>query len=123
MPGPTGRKGSVAGEASEGNGNVLVTLILRHDESIPLEERSEALTRKGWWEGFPPEGCEVVAWFFAMGLGHVVVLSLPPSRVPDLSVEVQRSCWGVYGTDFYLSYDFQPVRAEIAAKHRGAHDD
>ena len=104
--------------AGDGSQPVLVTVVLKHDETIDMEERSAILTQKGWWDSFPPEGCEVVEWYFAMGLGHLVILSVRPDKVAALNVEVQRSCWGVYGTDFYLSYDFKPLREEIAKKHR-----
>jgi hypothetical protein len=95
---------------------ILLTIFLKHDQSIALEERDAALAEKGWWDGFPPEGCELVSWHVAMGLGHIVTLSVPLDQISAVNVEIERKAWGVYSTDFYLTYDFEPARRRIAAR-------
>jgi len=35
-----------------------------------------------------------------------------------LNVEIERSAWGVFETEFYLTYDFVPVRESIRERVR-----
>ena len=61
----------------------------------------------------PPEGCEIVSWTVAMGLGQIVTLSLPPELLNRVNIEIERSAWGVFSTEFYPTYDFVPVRKRL----------
>ena len=44
------------------NGSLLLTIVLRHDQSKTLSEINERLKQNGYFEKFPPEGIEVVSW-------------------------------------------------------------
>lgn len=92
---------------------VLLTIVLRHDQSQTMEQQQGRLAEADWWESFPPEGCEIVSWVVAMGLGQIVTLRLPPDRLNKVNVEIERRAWGVFRTEFYPSYDFEPVRARL----------
>jgi hypothetical protein len=96
---------------------LLLTVFLKHDQSQHMDELQQKLADRQWWDRFPPEGCEVVSWTVAMGLGQIVTLRLPPERLPAVNVEIERSAWGVFATDFYVSYDFVPVRERIRARY------
>jgi hypothetical protein len=48
-----------------------------------------------------------------MGLGQIVTLQLPPSLLPTLNVELERSAWGVFSTEVFPTYAFIPVRETI----------
>ncbi|UUZ60293.1 hypothetical protein [Nocardioides sp. B-3] len=93
--------------------SMLLTVVLRHDQSQNLEQIQSRLEAADWWHGFPPEGCEVVSWVVAMGLGQIVTLRLPASRLAQVNVELERRAWGVFSTDFYPTYDFAPVRERL----------
>ncbi len=62
-------------------GTLMLTVVLRHDQSRNLEQLQGRLDDADWWHGFPPEGCEVVSWVVAMGLGQIVTLSTSNSSV------------------------------------------
>ena len=53
-----------------------------------------------------------------MGLGQIVTLRLPPSLLPALNVELERSAWGVFSTEVFPTYDFIPVRETIRERVR-----
>jgi hypothetical protein len=62
---------------------VMVTVFLKHDQSRPLSELNAQLQRQGYYKAFPPEGVEVVSWYVMMGMGQVVTLRLPASRLRE----------------------------------------
>lgn len=88
---------------------VMLTIFLRHDESRPLSELNAQLARQGFYKAFPPPGVEVVNWVVAMGIGQVVTLRLPASRVREVNRVLEDTAWGVYRTEFYATYDYKAV--------------
>ena len=94
--------------------DILLTVFLKHDQSKVLGEFQTALDARDWWERFPPEGVEIVSWTVAMGLGQIVTLRLPPDRLQAVNVELERSAWGVFRTEVFVSYDFMKVRERLA---------
>jgi hypothetical protein len=101
------------GEVAMSEDTILLTVILKHDQSKNLEEFQAHLSQVGWWKRFPPDGVEIVSWTVAMGLGQIVTLRLPPRLLNVVNVEIERSAWGVFRTEFYPSYDFVPVRERL----------
>ncbi|AZD18919.1 hypothetical protein PUP66_00620 [Pseudomonas chlororaphis] len=97
---------------------LLVTVLLKHDQSKNLEDIQRHMKQQDWWERFPPQDVELVSWTVAMGLGQIVTLRLPPSLLPTLNVELERSAWGVFGTEVFPTYDFIPVRETIRERVR-----
>jgi hypothetical protein len=97
---------------------MLLTVLLRHDQSNNLDTIQGKLKDAGWWERFPPAGVEIVSWTVAMGFGQIVTLRLPPSKLAEVNVELERSAWGVFRTECLPSYDFLPVRERIAERVR-----
>jgi hypothetical protein len=88
---------------------VLLTIFLKHDQSRPLGELRDQLTKQGFYKAFPPPGVEVVSWYVMMGIGQVVTLRLPASRLREVNRVIENSAWGAYRTEFYPTYDYQPV--------------
>ena len=41
---------------------VMLTVLLKHGQSRPLNELNAQLQRQGYYKAFPPEGVEVVSW-------------------------------------------------------------
>ncbi|MGW1738305.1 hypothetical protein ACWCPQ_05790 [Nocardia sp. NPDC001965] len=102
---------------------MMLTVFLRHDQSQNLEQLQGKLDAAGWWQHFPPPGCEVVSWVVAMGVGQIVTLRLPVAELAAVNVELERRAWGVFHTDFYPTYDFVPVRERLtreSGERRGA---
>ena len=100
------------------NGTMLMTVFLRHDQSNNLDAVQTKLKEADWWERFPPKGVEIVSWVVAMGFGQIVTLRLPPSRLAEVNVELERSAWGVFRTECFPAYDFVPVREIIRERVR-----
>ena len=75
--------------------HILLTVLLRHDQSQHLAEFQAQLDERDWWHGFPPRGCEIESWVVAVGLGQIVTLRVPPALLPAVNVELERRAWGV----------------------------
>ena len=88
---------------------VLLTIFLRHDQSRPLGELNAQLARQGFYKAFPPPGVEVVSWYVEMGIGQVVTIRLPASRMREVNRVLEDTAWGAYRTEFYLTYDYKAV--------------
>ena len=88
---------------------VLLTIFLRHDQSRPLRELDAQLARQGFYKAFPPPGIEVVSWYVVMGIGQVVTLRLPASRLREVNRVLEDTAWGAYRTEFYPTYDFRDI--------------
>ncbi len=97
---------------------VLLTVFLKHDQSRPLSELNAQLEKQGFYKAFPPPGIEVVSWYVMMGIGQVVTLRLPASRLREVNRILEDTAWGSYRTEFYPTYDYKAVG--IAA-HDKAH--
>jgi hypothetical protein len=96
---------------------ILLTVVLRHDQSKNLDQLQQTLAERAWWDRFPPEGVKVESWYVVMGVGQIVTLRLPPDRLQAVNVELERSAWGVFTTECYAAYDFLPVRERIRARY------
>jgi hypothetical protein len=88
---------------------VMLTIFLKHDESRPLGELNAQLEKQGYYKQFPPPGVEVVSWYVMMGIGQVVTLRLPASRLREVNRILEDTAWGPYRTEFYPTYDYKAV--------------
>jgi hypothetical protein len=88
---------------------VMLTIFLKHDQSRPLSELNAQLEKQGYYKAFPPAGIEVVSWYVMMGIGQVVTLRLPASRLREVNRIVENSAWGSYRTEFYPTYDYKAI--------------
>jgi hypothetical protein len=88
---------------------IMLTIFLKHDQSRPLGELNAQLEKQGFYKAFPPEGVEVVSWYVMMGVGQVVTLRLPASRLREVNRIFETSAWGVYRTEFYPTYDYRAI--------------
>ena len=100
---PTENAGPTADNA------VLLTIFFKHDQSRPLNELNAQLEKQGYYKAFPPPGTEVVSWYVMMGVGQVVTLRLPASRLREVNRIIETSAWGSYHTEFYPTYDYKPI--------------
>ena len=88
---------------------ILLTIFLKHDQTMPLGEIGKQLGKTGFWKNFPPEGIEVASWYVMMGIGQVVTLKVPASRLREVNVAIEKCAWGAFSTEFYPTYDFREI--------------
>jgi len=88
---------------------VMLTIFLKHDQSRPLSELNAQLEKQGYYKAFPPAGIEVVSWYVMMGIGQVVTLRLPASRLREVNRILENTAWGGYRTEFYPTYDYKAI--------------
>ena len=88
---------------------VMLTIFLKHDQSRPLGELNAQLARQGFYKAFPPPGVEIVSWYVMMGIGQVVTLRLPASRLREVNRVLEDTAWGAYRTEFYPTYDYRAI--------------
>ena len=95
---------------------VMLTVFLKHDQSRPLSELNAQLERQGYYKAFPPAGIEVVSWYVMMGIGQVVTLRLPASRLREVNRAIENTAWGSYRTEFYPTYDYKAIAQGLRDK-------
>ncbi len=88
---------------------ILLTVFLKHDQSRPLDELNAQLAKQNFYKAFPPEGMEVVSWYVTMGIGQIITLRLPASRIREINRVLEDTAWGPYRTEFFISYDYKAV--------------
>jgi hypothetical protein len=88
---------------------ILLTVFFKHDQSRPLSELNAQLDKQGFRKAFPPAGVEVVSWYVMMGIGQVITLRLPASRLREVNRIIEDTAWGPYRTEFYPTYDYKAV--------------
>jgi hypothetical protein len=101
-----------AARAQEKDDTILLTIFLRHDQSKPLDQINAQLREQGYYKKFPPPGIEVASWYVMMGIGQVVTLKVPASRLREVNRAIEQSAWGGYRTEFYPTYDYKTVAEE-----------
>jgi len=106
-PSPSPLNPSVSSDAQKGS--ILLTIFLRHDQSKTLDEINAELRKQGYYKTFPPVGVEVVSWYVMMGIGQVVTLRVPPDRLRDVNLALEKTAWGAYRTEFYPTYDYKAI--------------
>jgi hypothetical protein len=100
-------------------GEMLLTVFLKHRQSMNLGEINEKLDQTGFWKKFPPEGAEVISWYVLMGIGQVVTLKLPTEKLRAVNLAVEQTGWGAFETEFYATYDFAPIWQGLRARAQG----
>lgn len=104
VPAPT-----AADASATPDNEILLTIFLKHDQSRPLGELNAQLAKQGFYKAFPPQGMEVLSWYVTMGIGQVITLRLPATRLRELNRVLEDTAWGAYRTEFYPTYDYRAV--------------
>jgi uncharacterized protein with GYD domain len=99
---------------------ILLTVFFRHDQTKTLDEIQSHLKTTGFDKTFPPAGVEVVSYYVMMGIGQVMVLRVPPDKLREVNVAIERGAWGAYRTEFYPTYDYKPIWEAARAKAAAA---
>jgi hypothetical protein len=69
-------------------GEMMLTVFLKHRQSMNLAEINQKLEATGFWKKFPPDGVEVVSWYVMMGIGLVVTLKLPAEQLRAVNLAI-----------------------------------
>ena len=88
----------------------LLTVYLKHDQTMNISEINEIAARNRLREIFPPEGVEIVGHYVFMGIGQVIILRVPPNRLRMVNIALEQGAWGAYQTEFYVTYDLAAAR-------------
>jgi hypothetical protein len=96
---------------------VLLTVILHHDQSKPLEEIMAHAKKTGFYRDFPPEGAELVSWVVAMSYGFVIQLRVEPGALRSVNRYFEQKAWGAFRYEAYPSYDFAPIAGQLKRDH------
>lgn len=91
---------------------MLLTVFLKHDQSMNNVERGKLLDASGFRDMFPPDGVEIVDHYVMMGIGQVIVLRFPPDHLRIVNLAIERGAWGAYQTEFYVTYDLRAAQRE-----------
>lgn len=89
---------------------MLLTVFLKHDQSMNNVERRALLDASGFDDLFPPDGVEIVDHYVMMGIGQVIVLRFPPDHLRRVNLAIEKGAWGAYQTEFYVTYDLGAAR-------------
>ena len=100
---------AVKTSSEKGDDKLLLTIFLKHDQSMNLNEIEKIRTDQGFYENFPPEGVAVVNWFVVMGVGQMVVLELPASKLSAVNLAIERTAWKAFNSEIYPTYDLYPI--------------
>lgn len=95
---------------------ILITVILKHQQDKNLTELQEKMDEGRFWQSFPPEGMKIESWYVAMGLGQVITLKIKPKDLRRLNLAIEKSAWGAFTTEIYPTYEFRNIAKSIKAK-------
>ena len=102
--------GPLTGPLLEDEEAFLLTVYLKHDQTMNISEINEIAARNRLSEIFPPEGVEIVGHYVFMGIGQVIILRVPPNRLRMVNIALEQGAWGAYQTEFYVTYDLAAAR-------------
>ncbi len=88
---------------------LLLTIFLKHDQSMNLNEIEEVRNKQGFYKNFPPEGVSVVNWYVVMGIGQMIVLELPASKLREVNLAIEKTAWKAFRSEIYPTYDLYPL--------------
>ena len=76
------------------DGKIMLTVFLRHDQSMTVDEINDHLEKTGFRKNFPPEGVEIVSYNIVMGVGHIITLRFPPDKLREVNLAFEHGVWG-----------------------------
>jgi hypothetical protein len=103
-------------QVSDAGGKIMLTVILRHDQTQTLDEINDHIEKTGFRKTFPPEGVEIVSYNIVMGIGHIITLRLPPDKLREVNLAFEHGVWGAFRTEFYPTYDYLKVFYDMKQK-------
>lgn len=117
-PSATSQTPAAAHSVATPSDYVLLHFILRQDQSRNLAEIQQVMKEQKFWAEFPPEGIQVESWYVVMGLGHAITLRVPPARVREVNLAMERAAWKIFRTECYPAYDLKKVAEGFREKQK-----
>lgn len=109
--------------SSPSNELTLLTIFLKHDQTKNLEEIQQNLTRNKFYESFPPKGTTVVDWDVVMGVGQILVIEAPVSRINDVKETLAQTTIGAFATEVFITKNkFPEVASRLANRTKKSVD-
>jgi len=103
----------------QNNDTILLAVFLKHDQSMNVDEIQKIQEQQGFYKRFPPPGTSVVGWYVMMGIGQVVVLEVPASRLRDVNLAIEKTAWKAFRTEFYPTYNLYPaIKDKLSNKEK-----
>jgi len=93
----------------QANDAILLSVFLKHDQSMNLQEIKGLLKKQEFFKSFPPKGVAVVSWYVMMGIGQVITLEVPAHKLREVNLAIEKSAWKAFSTEFYATYNLYPV--------------
>ncbi|HEX3446424.1 MAG TPA: hypothetical protein VHS80_17035 [Chthoniobacterales bacterium] len=112
--------GSLLAQDTGNDGKIMLTVILRHDQTKTLDEIDDHLAKTGFIKNFPPDSVEIVSYHIVMGIGHIITLRLPPEKLREVNVAFEKGAWGAFRTEFYPTYDYLQIFNDLKQKPAAA---
>jgi hypothetical protein len=75
---------------------MLLTVFLKHDQSMNNVQRRALIDESGFRDMFPP------------------VMRFPPDHLRRVNLAIENGAWGAYQTEFYVTYDLAAARKAAA---------
>ena len=94
---------------------ILITIVLKHQQTRNLTELQEKMDAQEFWQSFPPEFAEIDSWYVVMGLGQVITVKIHPKDLRKLNLVIEKSAWGMFDTNIYPAYEFEAIAKQIKA--------
>jgi hypothetical protein len=93
---------------------ILLTAFLKHDQSRNLTD-SETAGGARPLESIPCRRDHGGKLVIMMGIGQVVTLEVPASKLRDVNGALEKTAWKAFRTEFYPTYDLYPlIRVKLA---------
>jgi hypothetical protein len=105
-------------ERAEDSSKVTLTVILRPNQDMSTQEIQQQMLDNSFWKTFPPDYAEILSWYYVMGVGQIITVRIPPSKLSEFNETSQNAAWGAYSTEFYVTYDYMPVWKDMRGKYR-----
>jgi hypothetical protein len=107
---------TLGAQEADSDGKIMLTVILRHDQSKTVDEIDDHLEKTGFRKSFPPPGVDIISYNIVMGIGHIITLRLPPDKLREVNLDFEHGVWGAFRTEFYPTYDYLKVFYDLKQK-------
>jgi hypothetical protein len=105
-------------ERADDTSKVTLTVILRPNQDLSTQEIQQQMLDNAFWKTFPPDFAEIFSWYSVMGVGQIITLRIPISKLSEFNETVQNAAWGAYTVEFYITYDYMPFWKDMKGKYR-----
>src|SRR5882724_11778705 len=88
--------GSLVAQDAGNDGKIMLTVILRHDQSKTLDEIDDHLAQTGFIQDFLPDCFEIVSYRMVMGIVLFFNQRPPTEKLREVNVAFEKGAWGAF---------------------------